>query len=213
MTLHRLYVSAVIAASLLIANSPVSAQTEVPTEVVTLFDEINDIDKLRVINALKLTNDQRDSIIEALKQFRAAYNKVLVDTVVPPLREISKEVKETRGKMLKGGSVPPDLDEKVKKIQAAYVKKRDTVEFNTLKGMSETIKKILTSSQFLTAADLARKGTTVDGKPTARGDDDKFFNLFILNVFLRYPRILTLLEDVKKSQAAAIRPRFREARR
>ena len=182
------------------------AQSElVPPELITLYDHINDIDKLRVINALKLSGDQLDQIIAAIKVYQVAYNKTLVDTVMPPLKEIAPDIKETRTKMLKGAPIPTDLDEKVKKLQDAYVKKRDTVEYNTLKGMAETFKKILSASQFTTAAGLAKKATEVEGKPTVKGEEDKFFNLFVLNVFLRYPRIMTLLEDIRKAKTAVAR--------
>ena len=192
---------------LLFASTIKSAAAQpdlVPPEVISLFNDINDIDKLRVINALKLTNEQLDQIIASIKAFQVAYNKALVDTVLPPLKEIAKDIKESRTKMLKGGAVPSELDEKIKKIQDAYIKKRDTVEFNTLKGLADSCRKILTSSQIALAASLARKGTEVEGKPTAKGDDEKFFNLYVLQVILRYPRIVALLEDVKKDRTAQV---------
>jgi len=186
----------------------------VPPEVMALFEDIFDIDKLRVINALKLSNDQLEQIIAAIKVFQLAYNKTLVDTVMPPLKEITKDIKETRSKMLKGAPIPSDLDEKVKKLQEAFVKKRDTVEYNTLKGMADTFKKILSASQVATAVALAKKATEVDGKPSAKGEDDKFFNLYVLNVFLRYPRIMILLEDIRKAKTAVVRVgTYREARK
>jgi hypothetical protein len=199
MIANRLVIAAVSAVILQVISLPPSGgQTDVvPTEVVALFDDINDIDKLRVINALKLSDDQIEQIISALKQFQGAYNKVLADSVVPPVKEIAKEIKETRARMLKGASVPSDLDDKVKKLQDAYIKKRDAVEYNTLKGTADAIKKILSSSQVATAASLAKKAT-----PSAKGEDDKFFNLYVMNVFLRYTRIVLLLEDVRKARSA-----------
>src|SRR5687768_14270016 len=217
MASRRFILTAALAACLFTAsNSSVRAQGgDLPVpEVIALFDDINDIDKLRVINTLKLTNDQLEQIIAAIKLFQLAYNKTLVDTVLPPLKEITKDIKDTRTKMLKGASMPTDLDEKVKKLQEAFVKKRDTVEYNTLKGMSDTFKKILSASQVAAAVTVAKEATKVEGKPTAKGEDDKFFNLYVLNVFLRYPRIMTLLEDVRKAKTATARAgSFREARK
>ena len=214
----RLLILTIVAAACSLfaaAPSPARAQDNlVPPEVVSLWDDINDIDKLRVINALKLSKEQLDLIVAGMKAYQVAYNKALVETVMPPLKEIAKDIKETRAKMLKGSGVPTDLDDKVKKIQDAFVKKRDSVEFNTLKGLSDGLKKILSSTQVSMAASLAKKATEIDGKPTAKGEDDKFFNLYVLNVFIRYPRIVSLLEDVRKAQTAeSARTIRREARK
>src|SRR2546421_2147255 len=135
MMIRRMFYT-VAAVGLLVCSGVTSAraQSDLVPEVVALFDDINDIDKVRVINALHLTKDQLEQIIAGMKVYQQAYNKALTDVVMPPLREIAKDIKETRAKMLKGGEVPSDLDAKVKKIQDAFIKKRDTVEVNTLKG-------------------------------------------------------------------------------
>src|SRR2546425_3157940 len=85
----------------------------VPPEFSALLNDVNDIDKLRVINPLKLKGDQLDLLLSTLKAYQIEYNKALADAIVPPLKELAKDIKETRVKMLKGDPIPSDLDEKV----------------------------------------------------------------------------------------------------
>src|SRR5947209_3589866 len=107
------------------ARLPLRAQQEsVPKEVTALFDDIDDIDKLRVLNPLKLTPDQIDKIIALIQQQERDYNAKLTEAAVPPIREIAKDIKETRRKMLTGASLPADFEAKVKQIQADYDRRR-----------------------------------------------------------------------------------------
>jgi len=172
----------------------------VPREVTALFDDISDIDKLRVLNPLKLTPDQLDRLITAIRKAQDSYNKKLSDAAVPPIKQIAADIKETRRKMLtSGGTVPTDFDTKVKKIQDDFMQRRDEQDVATLKSLSDAIRAILTPEQVDTAASLARKLTAKDGKATLKGEDAKFFNYYVLGTFIVYPRIIPLLEDMKKA--------------
>lgn len=185
-------------------TSNARAQSDtIPPEVAALFEDIADIDKLRVLNPLKLKADQIDRLISLVRKSQADYDSKLAAAAVPPIRQMASEIKETRRKMLGGAAIPPDLDSKVKKAQEEFVKKRDQQDFATLKSMAEEVTRILTSEQKSKAAGLARDALTKDGKPTAKGDDEKFFNFFVLQVFIKYPRIVPLLEDIKRSSDSA----------
>src|SRR5438105_8233382 len=101
--------------------SPLRAQNDsIPAEVSALFDDITDIDKLRVLNPLKLTPDQVDKIVAIIEKSQKDYNKALADAAVPPIKEIAKDIKDTRKKMVSGDPIPKDFDEKVKKLQNDY---------------------------------------------------------------------------------------------
>jgi len=184
---------------------PARAQTDIiPKEMQALFTDISDIDKLRVLNPLKLTADQLDKIIPIVKKAQTDYNAKLAEAAVPPIRKIASEIKETREKMLATHSgVPKDFDEKVKKLQAEFVKRRKAEDNATLKSLSDSIKAILTKEQVSTASSLARKLTEEDGKPTQKGSDDQFFNLYVLGTIVVYPRIVPLLEDMLKTAESA----------
>jgi len=202
---HALGLSIALTALALPFSIPARAQTDIiPKEMQALFTDISDIDKLRVLNPLKLTADQLDKIIPIVKKAQTDYNAKLAEAAVPPIRKIASEIKETREKMLATHSgVPKDFDEKVKKLQAEFVKRRKAEDNATLKSLSDSIKAILTKEQVSTASSLARKLTEEDGKPTQKGSDDQFFNLYVLGTIVVYPRIVPLLEDMRKTAESA----------
>jgi DNA integrity scanning protein DisA with diadenylate cyclase activity len=177
-----------------------SAQNDfLPSEVLALFRDIDDVDKLRVLNPLKLTAEQLEKIIAEVKRHQQTYHRRLADSVVPPIRSIAREIKETRRKLLTGGEIPKDFDEKVKKLQADYVKRRDQEDRDTLKSLSDTIRAILSEEQVKKAVELAKTLTQKDGKPTLRGSDAEFFNYYVMMTFVVYPRIVPLMEDMKRA--------------
>ena len=182
---------------------PLRAQNDpIPPEVNALFDDINDIDKLRVINPLKLSNDQIDRLTAAVKTSQKEYDKALVDATVQPIKGIAGEVKEVRKTMISGAAIPKDFDDKVKGLQDAFVKKRDTADYDALKSLTSAIKKIMTDEQFSKSAEMSRKFVEKDSKPNSKNTDDKFFNFYVLQIFMRYPRIVPLLEEIKKAKGA-----------
>lgn len=186
------------------ARLPLTAQNElVPAEVSALFDDISDIDKMRVLNPLELTPEQLDRLIKIIRKSQNDFNRKLAEVAVPPIRRLAREIKETRRRLLPGGEVPKDLDEKVKKIQADFSARRAEEEYNTLKSVSDAVREVLTKEQVKTAVMLARTLTMKDGKPTLRGEDDKFFNGYVLGTFILYPRIIPLLEDMKQARSRA----------
>jgi hypothetical protein len=181
---------------------PLRAQNDTfPPEVNVLFDEIIDIDKLRVLNPLKLTGDQIDKLAAAIKSSTRDYDKALADAAVSPIKEMAKDIKDVRKKMLSGEAIPKEFDDKVKGIQDAFVKKRDAADYSSLKSLSDAAKKILTDEQVAKASELSRKYIEKDAKPNSKNTDDKFFNFYVLQIFIRYPRIVPLLEEIKKAKA------------
>ncbi len=184
--------------------TPLKAQdSPIPAEVAALFDDIADIDKLRVLGPLKLTPDQIDRIVAVLEKSQREYNRALADAAVPPIRSIAKDIRETRGKMLTGSPIPKDFDEKVKKLQDEFVSRRNKTDVDTLKNLAQAVKSVLTPEQVGTAASLSRKALSEDGKPTAKGTDDQFFNFYVLNVLIKYPRAIPLLQDMKKAASGS----------
>lgn len=188
-----------------LSHSTARAQNDiVPKEVSALFDDISDIDKMRIINPLKLTAEQYGKLIAAIKKAQDDYNKGLAEAAAPPIKQIAQDIKETRRRMLtSGGDVPKDFDEKVKKIQEEFVKQRGKQEGTTLQSLSNDIRAILTPEQFDKAVKLTRTLTEKDGKATLKGEDAKFFNFYVLGTFIQYSRIIPLLEDMKKTAAGS----------
>jgi len=183
---------------------PLTAQNDViPAEVHSLFNDISDIDKLRILNPLELTPEQIDRLIVVIKRAQDDYNRKLADAAVPPIRKIAGEIKETRRKLLTGGSVPKDLDDKVKKIQADFMEKHRQQRNVTLKGLSDAVREVLTKKQVATATSLARNFLDEEGRTSSKTTDAQYFNYYVLQTFILYPRILPLLEDMKKARSSS----------
>ncbi len=187
---------------------PARAQSDaggqlIPAEVTALFEDIVDIDKLRVLNPLKLSPDQITQIISVIKEWQNKYNKQLADAAVPPIKSIAAEIKETRKKMLAGASIPKDFDEKVKGIQDKFIERRNTAEFDTVKGMAESIKKILKPDQVKTAEKLAKDYVASINEKGKEPPKLNYFNVYVLSIFIQYPRILPLLEQMKAAQPSS----------
>ncbi len=199
----RFALCAFLAATLLVASwPPTRAQSDggaglVPPEVAALFDDIIDIDKLRVLNPLKLTHEQIDQLIATIKEWQNKYNKQLADAAVPPIKGIASDIKEVRRKVLAGGAIPKDFDDKVKGLQDKFVERRDKAEFDTVKGLAEAVKKVLKPDQVATAEKLAKDALTEKGKEPPK---IIFFNYYVLTVLIQFPRIVPLLEQMKAAQ-------------
>jgi hypothetical protein len=168
----------------------------IPPEVVALITDLNDIDRMRVIGPLKLKPDQLDRLIALMEKSTEDHNRKLAEAAVPPIREIAKDIKETRRKVIAGAPIPTDFDEKVKGIQDAYNARRTKQEFDTLKSLSEGVRAVLTSAQIEKATSLARAALDDAGAKT-RGTGDKYFNLYVKSVFIDYPNIIPLLKAVR----------------
>jgi len=175
--------------------------SKTPDEMSAIFDDINDIDKLRVLNPLKLTAEQVGKLVTLVQDEQKAYNKRLADAAVAPLKPLAKDVKEIRSKLLSGGTIPTDFDEKVKNIQTDFLAKRKKEDAGTVSTLSAGMKQILTKEQVDVAVGLTRNLTKKDGQDTLKGDNDAFFNLYVIGTFITYPRIVPLLQDMQKALA------------
>lgn len=182
------------------AAEPAKGENVIPREVLALFDDIDDIDKLRVIAPLNITPDQVDKIIALLDTTSRSQNVRLSALAVPPIKDLAAEIKAVRAKMLTGGAIPKDFDQKVVKLQAAFVKQKKAEEAKSLVTVTTGIFNLFTKTQISKAVQITRANTMLDGKPTMEGDDNAFFTYYVLNTFMSYPRMIPLLLDIKKAQ-------------
>ena len=187
-----------IAAALLLIAIPGHGQNgDQPAEVTALFDDISDIDHLRVLNPLELTAAQIGKILPAIQKSQKAYTAAVQDAAVAPIKAIASEIRSTRAKVVAGATIPRDFDDKVKKLQSEFVARRSTEENTTLRKLSAEIRAILTPEQIAAAVKIARK----DG--SREGTDAQFFNYYVMSTFIVYPRIVPLLQDVQKAKGVA----------
>lgn len=173
-----------------------------PAEQAALLTAINDIDKLRVLNPLKLKPDQIDRMVPVIERSQKDYTRRVADAMTGPLRAMADDISSTRSKVLAGGAIPAAFDERLKKLQDQFLEQRKREDEATLRALSEEMRKVLTPEQVATAASLARKSTESDGKATLRGTDEQFFNLYLIGTVIHYARIVPLLKDMRQALAS-----------
>lgn len=176
-----------------------SSAGPVPAKVVSLFDDISDIDKLRVLNPLALTSDQLNKLIVLITTEEDKYNKRLAAVAVPPIDAISQQIKEVKDKLLKGGNIPHDFDDQVKQLQTNFIKQRKNEDNRTLLAVINGVKQILTQDQVNTAVSVVKQLTKFSPETTS----DQYFNYYVLGTFVEYPRIVPLLKEMAKARADA----------
>jgi len=169
----------------------------VPEKVVALFNDISDIDKLRVLNPLNLTSDQLNKMIALISKEEDAYNKRLAQEAVPPIDAIAQQIKDVKAKMLKGGNIPADFDDQVKELQSNFVKQRKNEDNRTLLAIIDGMKQIFTQEQVRTAVMVVKQLTKFAPDTTS----DQYFNYYVLGTFVEYPRIVPLLKEMVKARS------------
>lgn len=174
------------------------AQADAATApAVELIDLINDIDKLRVLNPLKLTERQLDALIKATRDAQAAYNARLREATIPAIQALAEEIRATHKAALAGREIPKAFDEKVKKLQTELVRRRETEDEKAVEALAKAFREALSASQVRTAVSLAKT------LGEAKGTDDELVRFYVTRTLILYPRAVKLLEDIKKAQGAA----------
>ncbi len=171
-------------------------------ETGAILDAVNDIDKLRVIMPLKLSGSQIDKIVEAIVKGRAAFNKEIEQAATQPPARMADEIRRVKASALTGAPIPKDFDDRIKKMQDAFLEKRKSAENTALKSLSDAARAVLTPAQIKSAADSAKSAAEeLAGGSPLKGTEAQWFNYYVLNVLIRYDRIDVLLAEVKAAGA------------
>jgi hypothetical protein len=182
-------------------NAPVQNSSGKPSpEVEKLLDDLSDIDHLRSISPLKLTPDQLDRLIAAIETARAEYDRKVKELAEPLLRSMADEIRATKSRSLAGSDPPKEFDDKVKKLQADFLKKRAEVNNQNLAKLGAKFREIATDKQVETAVKLAKDWATQEGKEV-KGTDAQWLNFYVLNVILDNPRTVPLLKEMRAAAA------------
>ncbi len=190
------WVLACLVAATAMAGGPrrAVAQTDAPpAEVQALLDQISDIDKMRVLGPVKLTAEQLDKLIPAVKEALDTCKKRVDDAAAAPLRDMVKEIKDVRAKVVAGAPIPKDFDEKIKKLQVDFVKQQSREDAKALNAVLDTFTGLLTRTQRATVIAMV--------KPLAEKDtaDDQLMKFYVVGTFMQYGRIVPLLQDMRKA--------------
>jgi len=167
------------------------------TDATLIVADLDDIERLRSLNPLKLQPDQVDKLIAAMKSAQADYDKkvnALGSTVFGPT---ASEVRDMKKQVLAGNAIPKDFDEKMKKLQADFLKQRDDLNTANIVSVSAAVKAILTDKQVATATKLERDQWDKDHPGGKGATDTQLFNLYCLDIFISGTRTVPLLEEVR----------------
>ncbi len=175
-----------------------SNQLQFPKTASNLLAEIADIDKLRILNPLDLTADQLQQLTTIIISAQVKYNQQLIKLTVEPLEKIASQIHQTKQQALTGAPIPKEFDQQIKDMQSKFEKERTDLDNQTLASLADQIHSVVTDKQFKMMADQARKVET-----NSKGTDQQYFNLFVREVFIRYPRIVTLLEQMHTAKLGA----------
>ena len=185
------------------AKDPKAVSQETPPVVEatkTLVNELDDIDRLRILNPLKLSSEQLTKLIDFLTKAQADYERKISAIALDPLKEIADEIKKTKKETLAGGSITKEFDAKVKKIQADFTKKKEALWIENIAKSSVECKRILSEEQFAAAAKM-EKAEFLKSRPEVKGTDEQMFNQYVVDTFMSYYRIVPLLKEMKQSKS------------
>jgi hypothetical protein len=196
MRIYWLCACVLIAATALCRAAAGQSDPTMPADTVTIFENIDDLDKLRLLNPLDLKADQLDKIIALLKERQKVYNKRILELAVNPLKPVAAEIAETRRKLLAGGTIPTALDDRIKQLQKDFADQRKVEQDKNLKLVADGIRAVLTDKQYKEIVAMSRRDFR-----SADGTDQQFYNLWIRETIIAYDRIVPLLEDMRKARS------------
>lgn len=180
-------------------GSHVDAQEKPPvkSDAAAIVVELDDIDRLRVLNPLKLQPDQLDKLATALSSAQADYDKkvkALGEAVFGPT---AGEVQAMKKQVLGGGAVPKEFEDKIKKLQADFLKQRDELNTANIQHVASACKMVLTDTQVAAATKLERDQWEKDHTDSKNVTDTQLFNLYCVDMFISNPRAVPLLKEMR----------------
>jgi len=181
------------------ARAQQSASLSDDKETLKIVDAIDDIDRLRSLNPLKLTTDELGRIIALISASQETYKKKLNTLAAERVAKMSDEVLEAKKQMLVGGDLPADLDKRLQKASTDFITKRDQLDLENIATIDSALKEILSPEQVKAAVAMSRD-SPLNANKSAKATDAQWFNLFTANVMLTYPRILPLLKEMRAAR-------------
>jgi hypothetical protein len=167
------------------------------TDATAIVSDLDDIERLRSLNPLKLQPEQLDKLIAALKSAQADYDKKVNAIGASIFGPTASDVRDVKKQVLAGNPIPKDFDEKMKKAQADFLKQRDDLNTANIVAVSAAAKAILTDKQVATATKLERDQWDKDHPGGKGATDTQLFNLYCLDMFISGARTVPLLQEVR----------------
>lgn len=176
--------------------APSTSGTVQSSDVLMLFNDLDDIDHMRSINPLKLTAEQLDKIVVSLTTLQASYQKKLTSLAAVHVRKRADEIRGVKKSVLVGGEIPADFDKKMQQESISYAKSIAALELQNLQALSEAMRPTLTDAQVKAAVKLAKEAPVNAGK-FGKGSDTQWFNMYLMQIVVGYPRIIPLFKEMR----------------
>lgn len=157
-------------------------------------DALDDIAALRYLNALKLTPVQIDQLINVVTFETTSYQNKANTLGATPFLKMLDEIRSVRQQALKGGDVPQDFTDRVKKIEEDFVAKRIQLTAQTVRNLTAALHRIMKPEQITAVVVLLR-----ENYPDMKGNDDQFLNAFSLDVLIGNDRALPVLKEMRQA--------------
>ena len=183
----------------LFGGATVRAQDKPATKLdaAAIVSDLDDIERLRVINPLKLQPDQMDKLITALTSAQADYDKKVNTLGTTIFGSSGAEIHNVRAKALSGAEIPKEFDDKIKKLQSDFLKQRDDLNIENIKRVAAVCRIALTDKQIAVATKMERDEYTKNHSDAKSVTDVQLFNLYCVDVFISNPRVVAQLKDAR----------------
>lgn len=176
--------------------SSTEASTVQSSDVVKLFDDLDDIDHLRSLNPLKLSGEQLDQLITTIASAQTDYQKKLKAMAATHVRKRASEIRSVKKAALTGGEIPADFDKTMQQESVNYAKSIAALDLQNLQSLSTALRPILTAPQVKTAVRLAKEAP-MNASKFGKGSDDQWFNMYVMQIIIGYPRIVPLMKEMR----------------
>ena len=195
-------VAILLAGWAMLNGTRVRAQEKAPdkTEATAIVADLDDIERLRVLNPLKLQPEQLDKLITALTSAQTEYDKKVNALGASIFVPLGSEVRDVRKKALGGSSIPKDFDDKLKKAQTDFLKQRDDLNTENIKSVAAACKMVFTDKQVTAATKMERDQWNKDHPDIKDATDTQLFNLYCVDVLISNPRSISLLKEIRAAQ-------------
>ena len=167
----------------------------------SLLDELTEIDMSRSINPLKLTAGEIDKLVKAVSDAKIEYDRRIEELSAATLGKMSEEIHKHHKDGVAGGDPSKEFDAKVQKMMDDFAAKRELINKDNMLFMTGACGQILNKTQHGIAAQMEKDILFKLGKFNKSSTDDQYFNLYVVDVFISYPRIVPLLKQIKAAGA------------
>lgn len=183
------------------ADDNTTSKSANPIEADVLMRKMEEISCLQLITPLHLTNMQLTKIEDILDTTIKNYDKEMKAVAEKHFADLVPKIEAAHHAALLGKQPPDDLQKQFEDALNAVLKERDKINKENIASVSNQVRPLLTDDQVRTAIKLARN---IPGYQTQSGTDAQWFHLWVATALLDYDRIVPLLKELQKTQAAAL---------